>query len=116
MKKNGLFTSIDDIKNVSGIGDKLFEAIKLGQDYEYNNQNSIPIFYYINSLSVDNECKVLRKLKEICTKELSRYPTSYQEDYQILKNEQEITLNSKNCIIIRMSEKEILLFFMCCAL
>ena len=27
-EKNGLFTSIDDIKNVSGIGDKLFEAIK----------------------------------------------------------------------------------------
>ena len=27
-EKNGSFTSIDDIKNVSGIGDKLFEAIK----------------------------------------------------------------------------------------
>ena len=27
-EKNGLFTNIDDIKNVSGIGDKLFEAIK----------------------------------------------------------------------------------------
>lgn len=101
------FITFDSKNNIQ----KLFEAIKLGQDYEYNNQNSIPIFYYINSLSVDNERKVLRKLKEICTKELSRYPTSYQEDYQILKNEQEITLNSKNCIIIRMSEKEILLFF-----
>ena len=26
--KNGLFKTIDDLKNVSGIGDKLFESLK----------------------------------------------------------------------------------------
>ena len=87
----------------------LFDEIRKGQDYTYLNPKAIPLFYHIEPFSIENELKVLNRLKEICQCELTNYHTSYEEDIEILNGE--LTYNQRNCIIIRMSEKEILLFY-----
>ena len=87
----------------------LFDETRKGQDYTYINQKAIPLFYHIEPFSIENELEVLNRLKEICQCELTNYHTSYEEDIEILNGE--LTYNQRNCIIIRMSEKEILLFY-----
>ena len=87
----------------------LFDEIRKGQDYTYINKKAIPLFYHIEPFSIENELEVLNRLKEICQCELTNYHTSYEEDIEILNGE--FTYNQRNCIIIRMSEKEILLFY-----
>ncbi len=78
--------------------------------------DSSPGFYLISPLSVKNELNVLKKIQEICMKELSKYKTSLTEDEELIQNDKlkEITLtnNLRNCIIMRMSEKKILTFYL----
>ena len=41
---------------------------------------------------------------------LSKYPTTYEEDMQILQNP-DLTFNNRNCVLMRSGEKAILLWF-----
>jgi len=78
--------------------------------------DSSPGFYLISPLSPKNELRVLKKIQELCQKELSRYNTSLAEDEEIIKNDNlkliTLTNNLRNCIIMRMSEKKILTFYL----
>jgi len=59
-------------------------------------------------VSVDNEKKMLARLKLIAEASLKKYPQTYEEDVKILK-EQEKTLsfNQRNSLIFRMGEKKV---------
>ena len=49
---------------------------------------------------------------------LSKYPNTLQEDIEILKRNSEennLTFNEKNCIMIRKGEKQILQYLVSCA-
>lgn len=74
-----------------------------------------PTFYLISPISEDLEIKILQKLKEIMTVNLSLYKTSLKEDVQILENHNKdpfLTNNQRNCILMRLSEKKILQFYL----
>jgi len=62
-------------------------------------------------LTVDLEIRVLKAVKVICERSLKGYPTTLDEDKKLLENEN-ITYNEKNSIMLRSGEKEILHFML----
>ena len=60
-------------------------------------------------LSLKNERKVLEKIYSMAKAGLNAYPTTYQEDLEILKRD-DLTFNQRNCVLFRSGEKEILIF------
>ena len=60
-------------------------------------------------ISIDNEKKMLRRLKSIAENRLSEYPETYDEDLKLLKNA-DLTFNQRNCIVFRMGEKKVVIF------
>ena len=47
----------------------------------------------------------------MCVEGLARYPTSYDDDLELLKKD-DLTFNERNCYLFRSGEKEILIFLM----
>ena len=60
-------------------------------------------------ISKKNELAVWKKIKEYCEDGLAQYPTTIEEDLEILKRE-DLTFNQRNCVLFRHGEKEILAF------
>ena len=58
--------------------------------------------------NIDFERKTLNKLQSLLDENKKGYPTSYEEDVLFKKNEKNLTLNERNCLIARMDEKETL--------
>ncbi len=68
-------------------------------------------FYPINKI---NEINVLKYLKYLCEQALSKYPTSLTKDNQIYEEKKEspdFNFNYKNCLLLLMSEKKVLIFY-----
>ena len=63
----------------------------------------------ISGQSVANEKKVWGSIKELCEQALQKYPTTWEQDNEILKDES-LTFNQRNCVLFRSGEKEILHF------
>mmetsp|Transcript_14414 Transcript_14414/g.14025 ORF Transcript_14414/g.14025 Transcript_14414/m.14025 type:complete len:246 (+) Transcript_14414:1026-1763(+) len=61
-------------------------------------------------LSINNEKKVLQKIYDMSVEAMNKYPTSYEEDQEILKRT-DLTFNQSNSVLYRAGEKEILQFF-----
>ena len=59
-------------------------------------------------LSIRNERKVLLRMKLEASKLLAGYPTSYEEDLEILETNKELTFNTRNAVLMRSGEKKIL--------
>lgn len=81
-----------------------------------NNQNTIfeemiPSFYYVEPITKELEISVLKEISRLCLSALAEYPTTEKEDQEILNTTKSLTFNERNCIILRMSEKKILMFF-----
>lgn len=57
--------------------------------------------------SVQSEKNSLYFLRDILSKRLKEYPTTYEEDLKLLKKE-DLTLNEMNCIKSRMGEKKLI--------
>jgi hypothetical protein len=57
-------------------------------------------------ISIENEKKMLQKLKEIATKCLSKFPQTYEDDVQQLANKS-LTYNERNCLVYRSGEKKV---------
>ena len=56
---------------------------------------------------------VWQLIEQNCDLSLSKYPTSLQEDLQILQKDQKdgkLGFNKRNCVLLRKGEKEILYF------
>ena len=60
-----------------------------------------------------------RHIDKVCDEALKRYPTTLEEDIELLRRDQEnagaLSYNKRNCILYRKSEKEVLYFFKDCA-
>ncbi len=59
------------------------------------------------SISVENESKMLVRLKKLAQENLAGYPQTYEEDVKLMQNEKSLTFNQRNCIIFRMGEKKV---------
>ena len=58
-----------------------------------------------NPWGLENEIKVWQKIGEVADERLARYPTTYDEDAEFLKNVNAMTKNHRNCVKLRMGEK-----------
>lgn len=77
-----------------------------------NNNSYIQSFYSINPISVENEQDALIHLRELCINELKGYSTTIEQDMNMLSNDSlKLSFNERNCIIIRLSEKKVLQFY-----
>ena len=68
--------------------------------------------------SKQNEMAAWKHIKKLAEEALKRYPTTLDEDLEILardSNERTLSNNIRNCIIYRKSEKAILHFLKECA-
>ena len=64
------------------------------------------------AISLENEINVLKAIIDILTKELLRYDNTLNDDILFLKeNKNKMTFNEYNCYIIRISEKDILNYY-----
>ena len=61
------------------------------------------------TISKRNEKKVWESIKSMCEEGLSRYPSTLEEDMEILQRDN-LTFNERNCTLFRSGEKEILVF------
>ena len=62
------------------------------------------------AISIQNEKRVWAKLKMLALESLGNYPTTYEEDLEILEKNEGLTFNTRNCVLFRSGEKKILLF------
>lgn len=65
---------------------------------------------YIKPMDIRNEAMAWSKIKSIVVEALGKYPTTLDEDYEILKNDKSLTYNTRNCVLLRVGEKKILHF------
>ncbi len=56
-------------------------------------------------VSIENEKKVLAKLKFIAEKCLGKFPQTYDEDTKLLK--EDLSFNKRNCVVFRAGEKKV---------
>ena len=88
---------------------ELYNAINSSENI-YNEE--VPLtFYYIQPISKELEIKVLKHLSLLCQKALGKYPTTFEEDQNLLKTKKNISFNLRNCLLLLMSEKTVLSYF-----
>ena len=61
----------------------------------------------IPPVSIQNEIKMLNKLKSIAENCLNQYMQKYEEDLELMKSGDKLTINHKNSIVLRMGEKKV---------
>ena len=57
--------------------------------------------------SLENEKKVLKRVIMLAIKQLKGYPTTIEDDEKILKENTELTFNTRNCVLMRLGEKRV---------
>lgn len=67
-------------------------------------------FYYIYPISKELEIEVLNHLLLLLKNALNNYPTTDDEDKQMLKKKN-ISFNYRNCLLLLMSKKEVLNYY-----
>ena len=93
-------------------------AQKKGKHLEDDSDDPDPSHHFqaddIPALSRRNEGRVFEKIKTMCEVALSQYPNTYEEDMEILADDEppmsKLTFNQRNMVLFRSGEKEILLF------
>jgi histone-lysine N-methyltransferase SETD3 len=92
--------------------DVLYKIISDNQKIIF--EDITPTFYLISPITEDLEIKILTKIKHLMIEYISQYTTSLEDDNAILekdKKEPYLTINQRNCIVMRQSEKKILKFY-----
>ena len=88
---------------------ELYNAISSSENI-YNGE--VPLtFYYIQPISKELEIKVLKHLSLLCRRALGKYPTTFEEDLNLIKTKKNISFNLRNCLLLLMSEKTVLSYF-----
>ena len=88
---------------------ELYNAINSSENI-YNEEVTLT-FYYIQPISKELEIKVLKHLSLLCRGALGKYPTTFEEDQNLLKSKKNISFNLRNCLLLLMSEKTVLSYF-----
>ncbi|CAD8077509.1 unnamed protein product [Paramecium sonneborni] len=65
----------------------------------------------ISFVGIQNELDMWNLIENICVHALNKYPTTLEQDNEILKI-CELTINQRNCLILRIGEKKILSFYL----
>ena len=87
----------------------LYNAINTSENI-YNED--IPLtFYYIPPINKELEIQVLKHLHLLCRKSLAKYPTTFEQDQNFYKTKKNISFNMRNCLLLLMSEKTVLSYF-----
>ena len=71
-------------------------------------------YYFFYPINKDMEIKVLSHLKYLCEKELGKYPTTILQDQKIYKenkNKKDFNFNYRNCLLLLISEKSVLIYY-----
>ena len=84
---------------------------EINKNVNYKEELSL-IFYYVPPINKNLEIKVLKHLYYLCRKSLAKYPTTFEEDQYIYKNKENISFNLRNCLLLLMSEKTVLSYFL----
>ena len=88
---------------------ELYNSISSSENI-YNEE--VPLtFYYIQPISKELEIKVLKHLGLLCRRALGKYPTTFEEDLNLIKTKKNISFNLRNCLYLLMSEKTVLSYF-----
>ena len=87
----------------------LYKIIKTSENV-YNEEMS-STFYYIPPINIELELKVLNHLNLLCRKALEKYPTTFEQDHNLLISKKNIPFNLRNCLLLLMSEKTVLSYF-----
>ena len=85
---------------------KLYNELNLKE-----NDNELNIFY-IPPINKELEIKVLKHLQFLCKQSLARYPTSFEQDQKMYNNNNGISFNLRNCLLLLMNEKTVLAYYM----
>ncbi|CAD8159503.1 unnamed protein product [Paramecium pentaurelia] len=80
------------------------EFINLQGKNSYIKPTKIPF------IGIKNELAMWNFIENICIHALNQYPTNLDQDLEILKI-CELTINQRNCLILRIGEKKILNFY-----
>ena len=87
----------------------LYNAINSNENI-YNED--VPLtFYYIPPITKELEIQVLKHLHLLCRKALAKYPTTFEQDQNLYQTKKNISFNLRNCILLIMSEKTVLSYF-----
>ena len=88
----------------------LYNAINSSENI-YNEEAPLT-FYYIPPITKELEIHVLKHLHLLCRKALAKYPTSFEQDQNIYKTKKNMSFNLRNILLLLMSEKTVLSYFM----
>jgi len=88
----------------------LYNAINSSENI-YNEEAPLT-FYYIPPITKELEIHVLKHLHLLCRKALAKYPTTFEQDQNIYKTKKNISFNIRNILLLLMSEKTVLSYFM----
>ena len=69
----------------------------------------------ITCISHTNETATWRKILKEANEALNKYPTTLEDDLEILEEDKSLTRNLRNCIMFRKNEKVVLHFLKDCA-
>ena len=71
-------------------------------------------YYFFYPINKQNEINFLKYLKTLCEQALAKYPTNLSQDQQIYeqkKQECDFNFNYRNCLLLLMSEKKVLIYY-----
>ena len=88
----------------------LYNAINSSENI-YNEDTPLT-FYYIPPITKELEIHVLKHLHLLCRKALAKYPTTFEQDQNLYKTKKNISFNLRNILLLLMSEKTVLSYFM----
>ena len=106
----GILRIINFEGDVSVLEEIKYKVLKNQYAKHSHIRRSIPV------ISLENEKKSLEMLLSNVKERLSRFNDSYESDMEELKQNQNLSYNERNCMIIRSDEKRILLFYINLAL
>ena len=94
-----------------------YESLPIPGEHEFQNKTVNDQLCDLKKLKTDLETEksVWLRVSLLAEQALSRFDTSYEEDIELLKQADEyisIDDNTRNCILFRMGEKEILKFLL----
>jgi hypothetical protein len=84
---------------------------KKSDNYLFSFDNNNFGFGYIPPINKEIEINVLKKLKILLVQALNQYPTTLEQDMNIFKNDKNISFNHKNCLLLIISEKNVINFY-----
>ena len=98
--------NFNDLKKIMHYNDK--RIFKENSFFSFDNNFG---FDYIPPINKEIEINVLKKLKVLLIQALNQYPTTLEQDRQVYKDNKNISFNQKNCLLLIMSEKSVINYY-----